>query len=228
MESSRHGRAIAGMAAILLTLAAPAPRAGEVPERAGGFDYYILALSWIPAFCVLAGKADDDPRCTEGGGHGWMLHGLWPQHADGSWPEFCETAQRNPSRRETAAQADLFGVGWAAWHQWNKHGRCSGLSADDYFALSRTAIERVHLPDLPAAQEQVDMPEPELAPALLKKAFLAANPDFEAGMLTVTCRQGVINELRLCLNRALEPRACDDETLRRRCRLDAARMPAPQ
>ena len=43
--------------------------------------------------------------------------------------------------------ADIMGTSGLAWHQWNKHGRCSGLSSDDYFALSRDAYGRVARPD---------------------------------------------------------------------------------
>ena len=39
------------------------------------------------------------------------------------------TAERDPSRRESQQMADIMGSGGLAWHQWQKHGRCSGLSA---------------------------------------------------------------------------------------------------
>ena len=34
----------------------------------------------------------------------------------------------------------------SAWHQWNKHGRCSGLSAQDYYDLVRQAVASITLP----------------------------------------------------------------------------------
>lgn len=217
-----------GIAAFVLALACLSPERGRAQDRAGAFDYYILALSWMPAYCEQTGDARDDPRCEAGSGHGWVLHGLWPQRADGSWPEYCATAQRNPSRRETARQADLFGVGWAAWHQWNKHGRCSGLSADDYYALSRGAMARVSLPaSLSPAQDSAGWAT-ALATEALEAAFIAANPGFDAGMLFATCRGDAIQELRLCLTRGLEPRPCDEATRQRACTLDEARMPAPR
>lgn len=224
MPSSLRRRLCRNIAALMLAVTAPISGAVQSQDRAGAFDYHILAVSWMPAFCETTGEARDDPRCAAGTGHGWMLHGLWPQHADGSWPEYCETPWRNPSRRETAEQADLFGVSWAAWHQWNKHGRCSGMSADEYFALSRVAIEQVTLPDIAARGTR----EGALPPAALKAAFLAANPDFGEGMLTVTCRHDAVRELRLCLTRALKPRPCDAATLRRACPVEAIRIPAPR
>ena len=44
--------------------------------------------------------------------------------------------------------ADIMGSGGSAWHQWKKHGRCSGLSPDDFFALSREAYGRAFANDL--------------------------------------------------------------------------------
>ncbi len=225
-------RGRAGMAGAVLALAlaawALAPAMWRGQAGAGGFDYYILAISWMPSFCETRDDDRDDPRCAPGEGHGWMLHGLWPQHEDGSWPEFCETAHRNPSRQETAREADLFGVGWAAWHQWNKHGRCSGLSAADYFALSREALGRVTLPETATPPPDGREQGAALTLEALAAAFIAANPAFDPAMLLATCRDGLIQELRLCLSRDLSPRPCDEATRRRACRLDAARMPLPQ
>ncbi len=115
------------IAALFLT-AAPQAHAAD-------FDYYLLALSWSPSWCATA---DDDAaeQCAPGRDLGFVLHGLWPQHEVG-WPEYCDAAARDPSRRQTAAMADVMGSGGLAWAQWKKHGRCTGLSAEDYFALSR-------------------------------------------------------------------------------------------
>jgi ribonuclease T2 len=189
--------------ALALLVAGPAP----AQDRAGEFDHFLLALTWMPAFCVLEDRGRDDPRCAAGRRAGWMLHGLWPQHRGGDWPEYCPTRHRSPSRRETAAQADLYGSSGAAWHQWHKHGRCTGLSAADYYALSRRALASLRLPEL---FERVDRPQ-RLAPQAVEDAFLAENPGLSAEMLVVTCRRGLLAEVRLCLTRDLAPRPCDPE-----------------
>ena len=138
-------------------------------ERAGDFDYYVLSLSWSPTFCALEGEARGNPQCDRP--LGWVLHGLWPQydtpssseaigHRHGGWPSFCRTTERNPSRAETAAMADIMGSSGSAWHQWKKHGRCSGLSSDDYFALSRLAYdaERTTSPIDPYYEDEEEEP----------------------------------------------------------------------
>ena len=192
--------------AALAALAAPALADGE---RAGAFDYYVLALSWTPSWCATEGDARGSEQCAAGQGFGFTLHGLWPQYEEG-WPAYCPTAERAPSRRETAALAPLYGTSGLAWHQWNKHGTCTGLPAADYYALSRLAYERVARPEvLRALGRSVRLPA-----SVVEKAFLEANPDLEAGGVTVACRQGRISEVRLCLDRALAPRRCGADVIR--------------
>jgi ribonuclease T2 len=185
-------------------------------ERAGEFDYYVLSLSWTPSWCALEGDARDSPQCEAGQGFGFTLHGLWPQYEEG-WPSYCPTSARAPSRRETAAMADIMGTSGLAWHQWRKHGVCTGLSSEDYYALSRLAYERVARPDLLRRLDR----EGRLPDRVVEEAFLEANPGLEPDMLTVTCRAGRVQEVRLCLTRTLEPRDCGADVARD-CTLEAA------
>jgi ribonuclease T2 len=191
----------------LLMLAAGVARADG--ERAGEFDYYVMALSWTPSWCALEGDARGSEQCEPGQGFGFTLHGLWPQYEDG-WPAFCPTVERNPSRRMTAEMADIFGTSGLAWYQWNKHGVCTGLSAPDYYALSRLAYEGVTRPEI---LRQLDR-EVRLPADVIEEAFLEANPGLEDEMLTVTCQAGRVQEVRICLTRALEPRACAPDVAR--------------
>lgn len=189
--------------AVVLLLAAPFLWAQE----AGDFDYYLLALSWSPSWCETTGDEREAPECRPGSNLGFVLHGLWPQYEAG-WPEWCDTAKRDPSRRETAAMADLMGSGGLAWHQWQKHGRCTGLDPEDYFALSRQAFGTVILPELEPGR---------LTAEELEEAILALNPDLGPDGLIVTCHEGLVQEVRICLDRDLEPRDCGVDVLERAC-----------
>lgn len=195
---------------VLMLLCAPAWAEGE---RAGEFDYYVLALSWSPAWCASEGDARGAPECRDGGGRGWTLHGLWPQHEEG-WPSWCRAAGREATRGETAAMADLMGSAGLAWHQWRKHGRCSGLGPADYFALSREAWARVARPAVFARLDAAV----RLPASVVEEAFLEANPLLGADGVTVECRDGRVREVRVCLTRGLEPRACGRD-VRRDCGL---------
>ena len=199
--------------AILILAATPALAQGD---RAGVFDYYVLALSWSPTWCALEGDGRGAPECATGTARGWTLHGLWPQYEIG-WPSDCRTAARDPTRAETAAMADIMGSAGLAWHQWKKHGRCSGLPPEDYFALARRAYDAVTRPEV---LRRLDRPV-RLPARVIEEAFLAENPGWTPDMLTVTCRSGRIQEARLCLSRALDPVPCGRDVVRD-CVLDDA------
>jgi ribonuclease T2 len=189
-------------------------------DRAGDFDYYVMALSWSPTWCDLEGRAEGAAQCAPQRELGWVLHGLWPQYERG-WPSDCPTDQPDPSRRMTGAMADIMGSGGLAWYQWKKHGRCAGLHPRDYFALSREAFDAVARPEVfRRLAEDVALP-----PRVVEEAWLAANPDLGPDMLTVTCRDGHVQEVRLCLSKALVPRNCAADAVRD-CSLTDAVLPA--
>jgi ribonuclease T2 len=210
-----YSRIGAGWKGVLLALGLAMPAAAD-GERAGDFDYYVAALSWSAAWCELEGDDRGEPQCDPGQGITFVLHGLWPQHELG-WPSFCRTVERDPSRGETRAMADVFGGAGAAFYQWKKHGRCSGLPSRDYFALARRVKDSLRTPPVLAeVKKPLSVP-----PEVIEGAFLEVNPHLSRDMVTVTCSDGLIHELRVCLTRDLEPRRCGDDVVRD-CRLSNA------
>lgn len=193
--------------ALLLSLTALTARAEG--ERAGDFDYYVMALSWSANWCALEGDARNSPQCDTREDHGWILHGLWPQFHRG-YPSFCQTAKRPPSRGMTADMADIMGTGGLAWHQWKKHGSCTDLSASDYYALSRRAYATV---TRPAIFRKLDRTV-KLPAAVVEEAFLKENPALSPNSITITCRQGYIQEARICLSRDLDPVPCGRDVIK--------------
>ncbi|WP_207099957.1 ribonuclease T2 family protein [Paracoccus shandongensis] len=177
-------------------------------DIAGDFDYYVLSLGWQPGWCRATGDKRDAPDCNPGSGRDFAVHGLWPQYERG-WPDYCKTAERDPSRRDTQAMADLMAPGLALY-QWRKHGRCSGLSAAGYYAALREAAEAVRIP-APFNDLGRDI---ALPPALVEDAFIEANPDLTRDGITVTCKAEALAEVRICLTRDLEPRACAPDARR--------------
>ncbi len=196
--------------AALLLAAAPGVRAAEP----GDFDYYVLALSWSPAWCESEIAAGDAPeQCAPHRDLGFTLHGLWPQYDDGGWPEYCQTSARDPARGQTAAMRDIMGSPGLAWYQWKKHGRCSGLGAAEYFNLSRRAFAAVKAPEISGDQ---------LSAAEIEAAFRAANPTLGADDIIIACAAGKLTEARICLTPELEPRACGSDVLADACRSNRA------
>lgn len=189
-------------ASLALLVTAPA----LAQDRPGDFDYWLLALTWTPSWCTQEG-AWDQRQCQRG--LGFTLHGLWPQYADGGWPEYCDTDARDPSRRETGAMADVMGSGGLAFYQWKKHGRCSGLASDRYFATARRLYGALDLP----------VPDDGRATAAeIEAAVLDLNPALTPEAVIVTCGGGRIAEVRICLTRDFAPRDCGADVLRDACR----------
>lgn len=194
--------------ALLLSIMTPLSAKAD-GEPSGIFDYYVLSLSWSPNWCAREGDAKGSEQCDARHDHGWVLHGLWPQFHRG-WPSYCRTSEAPPSRRMTGEMVDIMGTSGLAWHQWKKHGTCSGLSAADYFSLSRIAYERI---TRPAVLRKLDKPI-TLPAAVIEEAFLSENPELEADMITITCRGNAIQEARICLSRDLEPVPCGRDVIR--------------
>ncbi|MEO0829829.1 MAG: ribonuclease T2, partial [Pseudomonadota bacterium] len=185
-------------------------------ETAGVFDYYVMALSWNSTWCAIEGDARGADQCRDGLGLGWTLHGLWPQYETG-WPSYCRTSARDPSRSMTRSMSDIMGSGGLAWHQWKKHGRCTGLSAEDYFEASRGAYGSVNRPPvLRKLPEDIKVPV-----SVVEEAWLQSNPGMSREEITITCRDGRIHEARVCLTKDFELRRCGSDVIRD-CRNEGA------
>ncbi len=178
-------------------------------DRAGDFDYYVMSLSWTPSWCALEGDERNSPQCDADQGFGFTLHGLWPQYESG-WPTYCRTSERDPTRSQTAAMADIMGTSGLAWYQWKKHGRCSGLSSEKYFETAREAYTRVTRPEVFRNLPR----EMRLPPSVIEAAFLELNDGIEPDGLTVTCKSSMIQEVRICLTKDLTPRICGQDVIR--------------
>jgi len=197
----------------LIVLLPPATGGAQTKAPPGQFDYYVLSLSWNAAWCEAEGARRGAEQCDPSHDIGFTLHGLWPQHIRG-WPEYCTTPGRDPTRAETAAMADIMGSGGLAWHQWKKHGRCSGLDPAAYFALAREAWQAIERPEI---LRRISTPL-RLSPRVIEQAFIEANPGLKPRLnpdgVTVTCKDRRFREVRICLSKSLVPRPCTGATAR--------------
>jgi ribonuclease T2 len=178
----------------------------------GNFDYYLLSLSWSPAFCI------DSPGSAECNGprrYGFIVHGLWPENERGRGPEHCDVHREVPN--DVVAQiADIMPARGLVYHEWSAHGTCTGLEPAAFFDLVRRAYGHVVMP---AEFVQPDRPIQQSTEAILGE-FLRANRGLRRDELFATCtRQDVprLRELRICLDRSLNPRTCSEDALRGAC-----------
>ena len=214
MRALRSGAAAISAA---LLLAPAAVHAGYGAQQAGPFDYYVLALSWSPAFCAT--HAGDRPEC--GQHRGFVAHGLWPQYTDGGGPEHCSRA--GPLDRETLDRARLaMPDERLVRHEWVVHGTCTGMSPHDYFATLIQAVGRLAIPP------EFDAQAPRsLTAAQVVSAFVRANPSMNPHSIAVRCHGRQLEEVRICLSRDLQAQPCGRE-VHSQCRagpltIDAAR-----
>ncbi len=96
--------------------------AGE--SAPGDFAYYLLSLSWSPAFCL---SSPGSAECNGPRRYGFIVHGLWPQNERG-WPEHCDVHRDVPDD-VVRGIADLMPARALVYHEWSAHGTCSGQGA---------------------------------------------------------------------------------------------------
>ena len=221
-----HSAAVAASFLFLFAVVAFAQDAAAQNGRRdepGRFDFYVLALSWSPSFCAAA--AERSPRRSNelqcgGRPFSFVVHGLWPQYERG-YPSFCQKPSPRLDRAIVSSMLDLMPSPGLIFHEWDRHGTCSGLGATAYFESVRKARAAVTIP--PDFHES-DKPV-MVSPSEVADAFFKANPALPRDGLAIACDSKRLTEVRVCLNKEFQFRDCP-EVARRACRRDRVFMPA--
>jgi len=191
----------------------PSPSQRASLPIGSGFDYYLLNLSWSPEFCH---SHPDAPECAT---HStFVLHGLWPQNYDGTYPENCSSAS-GPS--DPVAYRDIYPDQGLLQHEWRTHGTCSGLSADAFLSTARTAYKSVAVPQkLQTLTQQTSM-----SPNQIMNLFMIENPRIPRESLVISCGNNYLTAVEICLDKNLKPIQCGPI---RSCRAVVVRIPPPR
>jgi ribonuclease T2 len=188
----------------------------------GEFDFYVLSLSWSPSFCEEAAERGSGGRSQVQCGDrpfSFVVHGLWPQYEHG-FPDYCQRPAPRLDRNIVSSMLDLMPAPGLIFNEWDKHGTCSGLGARAYFETIRKARSAVKIPE-----EYLELSAPKtVAPAEIEDAFIKVNPGLSNAAIAVTCDRTRLSEVRICMSKDLQFRACD-EIDRRACRRDEVLMP---
>ncbi|MBB4609364.1 ribonuclease T2 family protein [Sphingomonas yabuuchiae] len=173
------------------------------PTRVLPIGGYTLAITWSPQFCRDP-KGNSSFQCGGTNRFGFTLHGLWPDGVDKDWPQYCRPTAIIPQavvRRHICAtpSAQLM------QHEWAKHGTCmSGYSPARYFQRSNALYYGLRFPDMDGLSRRNGLTAGDLA-----TAFAAANRGMTADMMRVTAtREGWLDEIWICLNKAFRPARC--------------------
>ena len=208
--------------AALIAIAGTASAQDRRQNAPGEFDFYVLSLSWSPSFCESASERGNSGRSqVQCGGRpfSFVVHGLWPQYERG-FPDYCQRPSPRLDRNIMSSMLDLMPAPGLIFAEWDKHGTCSGLSAKSYFETIRKARSAVKIPP-----EYLELSEAKtVAPAEIEDAFIKVNPGLSNSAIAVTCDRTRLSEVRICMSKDLQFRACE-ETDRRACRREQVVMP---
>lgn len=224
------------LAAFVLAFAGPAEAQynrgyqqnyGRNPSEPGVFDYYLLSLSWSPTFCAEQdGRGGNEEQCNpRGRPYAFVLHGLWPQNHRG-WPESCRSADRGFVPKPVARRMlDIMPSERLVFHEYRKHGTCSGLGVDGYFDLARRLYKSVRIPERFVGHIDDRM---FVSPGEVITEFVRANPGLKPDMVAISCGGpgNRLKEVRICFDKGGDFRACGhNESQSRLC--SANRMYVP-
>jgi ribonuclease T2 len=179
--------------------AATQPQAAAAVAQPGlgkPYDFYLLNLSWSPEFCVT------HPSGVECGKHrGFIVHGLWPQNNNGSYPQNCGT---RPGPTNPSSWADIMPDVGLIQHEWVTHGTCTPFTADAYFGMIRKAFEAVRVPTVYVdGAKQISM-----TPTAILAGFAQVNPSYPGGSIAMSCGNNQLTAVEVCLSKDLKPIAC--------------------
>ena len=189
-------------------------------SAAGNFDFYVLSLSWSPSFCAEQGGDDDAEQCGTGRPYAFVVHGLWPQNEAG-FPANCESRFGARIDRSIADNMlDIMPSRDLVFHQWRKHGACSGLSPEAFFALTRQAKTKITIP-----RQYIKLADfTTVSPIDVERAFIGANANLAQNAIAVTCSNRYLKEVQICMDKSLRFRPCP-EVDARSCRAAKTIMP---
>ncbi|WP_280154108.1 ribonuclease T2 [Piscinibacter sp. XHJ-5] len=185
-------------------------------DAVGQFDYYVLTLSWSPVYCE---KHPDDSQQCGSARYGFVLHGLWPQYANGGYPSTCAAGARLTEEARNFGRT-VFPSEKLVAHEWRKHGTCSGMEAKAYFKAADDARNAIRIPE----QLQPGSRTQQTTAQAVSKAIRDSNPSITNRGLAVVCSGPELAEVRVCLSRDLRPVACGSG-VRDSCRKGTIRVP---
>ena len=182
-----------------LVLTAAALAAAICGARAAdSFDYYVFTLSWSPGFCDAGGAAKQPSQCARGAGEGFVVHGLWPNRAYGANPEDCGGGGY-VSGAALKLTDGVYPDEGLARYEYRKHGTCSGLDPQAYFSAVKTLRDAIVVPETLKAPSELL----KVSPAALTQAFIAANANLTADNMAISCRDGELVDVRICVAKNL-------------------------
>jgi ribonuclease T2 len=167
------------------------------------FDYYLLALSWSPAYCRFNPR--NNVQCNGKQTYRFVIHGLWPNKIKQRSPIFCQTTKNKINKAIVDNVFPYMPSEKLINHEWRKHGSCSGLDPEMYFIYSIKLYQKIKFPEIFYQSN-----DHALTASDLRLALKQANPALEQhdSVRIVTKNQKrnshkIFQEIRICYNKTL-------------------------
>lgn len=210
-------KTLLALAGITLCVLLALPCTAQQKGTPGKFDFYLLDMPWGPEFCSIK---DVSAQCKPQ--HTFVLHGLWAQNYDGTWPVFCSD-EAGP--KDIAKHMNITPDLQLLHHEWDKHRTCSAVGPQRFFAMEREAFRRVGIP----AALRSSARELSFATDELMQMFELANPSFPQGSFSLSCKEGRLTAVEACFDKGLHAikcqglHSCSDKTIKLQAFSDAVR-----
>ncbi|XP_015892989.1 ribonuclease 2 isoform X2 [Ziziphus jujuba] len=188
------------------------------------FDYFVLALQWPGTFCHRTDHCCSSNACcrrsnapTE-----FTIHGLWPDYNDGTWPACC--THESFDEKEISTLLDALEKYWPSlscgkpstchggkgsfWaHEWEKHGTCSSPVVHDEYSYFLTTLNVYFKHNVTSVLKEAGYVPSNKEKYPLGGIISAVQNAFGATPLLI-CKNGAVEELRLCFYKDFKPRDC--------------------
>lgn len=186
----------------------------------GSFDYYLLTLSWAPEFCATHSSSGSSSECDPTHHFGFVVHGLWPENQDGSYPQHCSSA-KPVSQNIVRQMLPIMPDSGLIQHEWSTHGTCSGLDSQTYFGDIKKAFSQLKIPS-----DYQSLARPlNASPSEIEQKFASAN-NAPTSAFRVSCSGPDFVALEVCVTKDLQYRQCGSGV--RECRAPQVTLRPPK
>ncbi|CAM0884094.1 unnamed protein product [Alopecurus aequalis] len=215
------------LAVLLVPLPGASPATAGRKRRMTGFDHYVLALQWPGTVCRQTNHCCSSNGCCRSNPLNWFtIHGLWPQYSSGGWPSCCRATTPFNMNKIAMLRGILekywpslycgdsstcFGGKGPFWvHEVQTHGTCGYPEIQDEYDYFSTALYLYSKYNVTKALRKA-----HIYPRNGRKyevSHIVAAIDHAFGRLPhLVCKNGSVQELRLCFHKDYQPRDCGSE-----------------
>eukprot|EP00762_Andalucia_godoyi_P003111 ANDGO_01066.mRNA.1 Extracellular ribonuclease LE len=208
------------------------------------WDFFVWAQGWPGSTCIIADIQHHPCNATVEPANGFLIHGLWPNNNDGSYPSNCNPNQPFDMSKVQSLKSELqeywpslFDGPLFLWeHEWEKHGTCAeDLFPDELSFFTNTLNLRKRVDVLASLSIAGIVPDDhsqvkrtDIIAALEKSLLLPDNAVMLECFWDKETSTQYLSEVRLCIGKSADlpfcsyPSTMSDNT----CREDTVVIPA--